>query len=592
VDIYTLEDESLGRDQVIDEYESLIWTERHIDPGEVRLVLPATEFNYQLIKPGTLLAHENSQELMLIDTRSVRDEDGMITNSGKSLETFLDERYNDAFEATDTPAGIMGQIVQSMIDRYEYMTGPGDVEVPSYLPGLMVGYLEPGDGQYVTEKVEYGPTYTNLMKIAQKYGLNFGLYRVSNDIGSWDLHFSVHMGKDRTSEQTANKVVRFSPDLDSLGNVEEVTSDAGFKSVVIALPPKGMEIQMDKFSLTPDPIKVSRVANGDTNYQPWRERVLEITCDDIKMDDLGPDGTSGTDQLARLYEIMEARARRKLRKQQRPDMVSGEITPDAQYKYKADAGGDPGVTTYELGDRVEFGGHFGEVRQGSVTEYVRSQDNTGGRSYPTVSEKAIPVLQQGYGELVLAWETNSDVPFWGDPDLSSPDAIPQFWKALEGERLLPGQANLTIPPADMIKFRWRWGNDPDDRHYREYAAPDPYRPPASTEVQVTGGGGVDIDGDIFMIFSLESTAGGDFGFWMPDEEAWYIYADHAGEAGDALDHTTYPRFWTDRMLQNMGVEDPDFDPGTGHYLPGQEAWSVNGWSAITAVIPITISDGV
>jgi hypothetical protein len=179
VDIYTLEDESLGRDQVIDEYESLIWTERHIDPGEVQLVLPATEFNYQLIKPGTLLAHENSQELMLIDTRSVRDEDGMITNSGKSLETFLDERYNDAFEATDTPAGIMGQIVQSMIDRYEYMTGPGDVEVPSYLPGLMVGYLEPGDGQYVTEKVEYGPTYTNLMKIAQKYGLNFGLYRVT-----------------------------------------------------------------------------------------------------------------------------------------------------------------------------------------------------------------------------------------------------------------------------------------------------------------------------------------------------------------------------------------------------------------------------
>lgn len=564
MDVYTLDDEGLGRDIVIDEFDSLVWTERHVDPGEIRLLLPATEYNYKLMTPGTLLATYNSQEVMLVDTREV--EEGTITATGKTLELFLNERDNGAFTATDTPAGIMGQIVQNMIDR----------QVETWLPGIMVGYLEPGNGVEVTEEIEAGPCYANVLKIAQKYGYNFGLYRVSNEFGGYNLHFSVHLGEDRTSDQSNNKLVRFSPGLDSLANTKDLTSDVGFKSVVVAMPPTGMEFTIGGLPAIPSPIKVSKVPNSDTDYQPWRERVLEINCDDITLADLGPEDATDVERFTRLNEIMDARARKKLRKQQRTEIVDGEVTPSAQYKYKGD---DPGghYTTYGLGDRVEVGGHFGEIRKGLVTEHVRSYDRTGGRSYPAVSDKRAAVLTRGLAEKVLTWVSYSEG-FWSNMDEDWENlAKPMFWEAGEGEMIVPGLTNLGTPREDMVKYRWRWGMNPGDSHYLEYPAPVPYRPPASSRVQAIVSwdellGAEEIPS---LTYKLESTAGGDFGFWMPDEEAWYLYAEHPGE--------TEGRAWSGWMPQTM----EETDPVTGEVT--QVGWRTAGWMALTQLYPTDVA---
>lgn len=554
MEVYTLgQGGYFGKDIVIDEYESLVWTERFIDPGEVRLLLPATEGNYGLMKPGTMLGHANSQEIMLLDTRAIKE--GTITATGKTLETFFEERYNtDIGEMIDTPGGMIAQIFEDMMDHNDSYMG-------TELPDISIGYVEQGDGVLVKESVEAGPAYSNMMRIAQKYGLNFFVWRhLNEDDGRWEAKFSVHMGTDRTSSQDANEVVRFSPGMDSLEDVEEVTSDAGFKSVVVALPPTGMEIQMDKFSITPDPVKVSRVAGGDDYYQPFRERVLEIKTDDIKLEHLGPTDTSGEDQLERLYELMEAKARKALRKQQRPDMVSGEIPIDAPYKYKSD-NSDPSVTTYELGDRVEFGGYFGQVREGTVTEYVRSSDSTGTRSFPGLSEKVRPVLQAQIGEHVLAWNTTAGFEgFWQGDSVEDPPAI---FDTDPEKILLAGVADLGTPSSDALKYRWRVGigEDPDgDQWMFEFDIP-PDPPPTSTRIQLIVGGFTDFDDTEWLTHRWESTEGSFNGFWVwtgPGEGFWYEW----NEGENSIN-------WT-------------------YEIPAPAGYQFGGWHAVTQIVQTSL----
>jgi hypothetical protein len=57
-------------------------------------------------------------------------------------------------------------------------------------------------------------------------------------------------------------------------------------------------------------------------------------------------------------------------------VVDGEIVPDIQFKY--------GVHYY-LGDVVELQGNSGIVQNARVTEYIRTQDESGERAYPTVT---------------------------------------------------------------------------------------------------------------------------------------------------------------------------------------------------------------
>jgi hypothetical protein len=57
-------------------------------------------------------------------------------------------------------------------------------------------------------------------------------------------------------------------------------------------------------------------------------------------------------------------------------IVDGEVGPIIQFQY--------GVH-YNLGDIIEVQGNTGVINTARVTEYIRVQDETGERSYPTVS---------------------------------------------------------------------------------------------------------------------------------------------------------------------------------------------------------------
>src|SRR3954452_2195219 len=93
MEFYTLNPQTFEREALVDEFESVIWTERFIAAGDIKLVLEATHERLQLLAPGTLLSLNESREIMVLDTREVNN--GAITVSGKTLEAFFQYRYTD-----------------------------------------------------------------------------------------------------------------------------------------------------------------------------------------------------------------------------------------------------------------------------------------------------------------------------------------------------------------------------------------------------------------------------------------------------------------------------------------------------------------
>jgi len=209
MELYTLHPETYEREIVIDEYESLVWTERFIEPGDMKLVLPATREMARLARPGTLLNLSTSREPMLVDTRSI--EDGMINVAGKTIEAFFNERYIDAMDLTQRPWWMIEYLFWIMQTRGQ---NPG----VRYFPNIVSSAPTSSAGTSVSESIEFGPTHDAMLALARKYFVGMAVYWRPKDSGGKELVFTVRRLRDRT-RGTAHPVI-FSPDLDNFANVK------------------------------------------------------------------------------------------------------------------------------------------------------------------------------------------------------------------------------------------------------------------------------------------------------------------------------------------------------------------------------------
>jgi hypothetical protein len=363
MELYTIDpDEQYNRAQVIDEYESLIWTERFIEAGDFRLVIPATRAMVKLLAPGTLLGVNTSRELMLADTRSI--EEGMLTVTGKTVENFFKDRFIDATQLIEPPGQMLGHIVQLMQDRNGGATA---------IPGLRTGPLASGTFT-ASETIEAGEVYNTLLTIAKKYSVGMAVYWVANDANGHDLVFSTRVGVDRTRNSPYGNAIMFSPDYDNLANVKELLSEADAKTTIVVYPPKDLPLAEGMA-----PVRISTLSSTETN--PFKDRVIEVTADGITADELS--GDTDEEKLDQLRSMMRQRGNLQIAGLKRTKVVDGELTPESQYRYYTQEG-DPSDTEYRLGDTVEIAGNFTDPIAGVMSEYIQSADATGSRAYPSV----------------------------------------------------------------------------------------------------------------------------------------------------------------------------------------------------------------
>ena len=362
MELYPLNRQFIRQD-VIDTFESAIWTERYYGDGDVTLVVPATPDYLQLLIPGTLIAEKDSQEIMLLDTYDIKD--GSLKVTGSGLLPFMNNRFirvtanhaDQYWTITDTPGNILWDIIYYMCISGLYPLGVPNPAI-FVIPGLTSGSID-SSGSVTTVAVPYGPVYDAMRNIATTYQAGMKIILDHADASGYSLHFDVYYGVDRTSTQSVNPPVRFSPEFDSLTGIEELQSMTNYDNIAFSYAPSNP----DGLATTAG----SSSAHG--SFTGFDLRALMTFEDDITTDQVGGDPNV-------LLSILNSRAADALDNNKFVKSVDGEITPLSQFQY--------GVH-YNMGDIVEMQGNSGTLQRARITEFIRSQDNAGERAYPTVA---------------------------------------------------------------------------------------------------------------------------------------------------------------------------------------------------------------
>jgi hypothetical protein len=386
--VYTLDPITLEKNGgVIEEYETLLWNERFFEAGECRIVVGATHDNAVLLRPGTMVLHQDSDEPMLIETRDIKD--GQLTAAGNTIEHFFNERFIGPLGRQGSASNIIRYLVYNMQNRQD-----GRYAIPN---------LRPQDFDSDTSIYhDYEnilapePGYDAVVRVAQKYSKGIAVKRMRNsDDTAWELVFVVRDTNDRTQP---DDYVRFSPKDDTFAAIGEVYSLADWKDVVLVHAPK--KITEDSgFDWPPMSYPDHTDQGGPNDFaltaadNPFEWRITELYVDDIDqayIDQRITDYWSLNGYPASWWamtagqweEILRAEMLDKAKEEWHKNQANRKVVFDGTVPGEIKKLG----RDYNLRDLVIVEGNFtGGKQTAQVSEYIRSSDGSGARSYPTLA---------------------------------------------------------------------------------------------------------------------------------------------------------------------------------------------------------------
>lgn len=403
MEVYTL-DSLFRRTEVVDRFESLIWTERWADIGDFELHLQSTRANRQLFKTGTRLAITESKRVMTVETaESSSDSEGrrILKVKGRSLEAVLDERL-----AIGTQSGY------NPLPEWSWQDTPENIARAFFWQICVAGSLHPNDViPYLTWNQNSFPNdtipetaeeivwyqkpaslYKAIKEIADIYDFGFRLYRNGD---ASQLYFNIFTGSDRTLQQEDVTPVVFSQDLQNLMNTTEFNTQEKTKNVAYV-----MWQHPDDNPLTGYPDIYREVVYApevDPTEMTGFDRHTIYVQGEIQDDD--------KDDPAAISAALIRQGLDELAKHRAFTGFDGEISQYSQYKYDKD---------YFLGDMVVMQNADGFRNNMRVTEQIFVSDREGDRAYPTLSFRTFvqPGSWEDFG--YRAWEDMGLTEYWAD----------------------------------------------------------------------------------------------------------------------------------------------------------------------------------
>ena len=352
MDIYVLDEEFKDLD-VLDTYDSMIWTERYSEFGDFEIVLSGSKA--RRLNRWTALGIRESKRVMIVETID-EPGDGTIKYTGRSLESLMDSRVNlpaniasgaksTPVTKNDTPQNIAKFFFESVCrtntlipaDNLSFVAA-GDLFANGNIP-------RPTDSvayQYSEESL-----YSAIKAVCDPFNLGFVLGR---NHGSPTCRFQVYTGSDRTGWQTTYPAVILSTELDTLEDPQMITSAANYRNVAYVFAENGSRIVY---------------ADGsDDSTAGFDRRVMFVSATDITL----PAG-------AELNAALNLKGKQALAEQRFVTAFDGKIPDYNPYVYGVD---------YNLGDYVERRDTRGFASKMLVTEQIFVSDANGDRSYPTL----------------------------------------------------------------------------------------------------------------------------------------------------------------------------------------------------------------
>ena len=359
MEFYTL-DGYLRRTKVFDKYESLIWTERFADNGDFELIIESNASILNDLAKGTWVAIRDSPRVMTIKTLEDKiDTDGrkILSVKGEEIGDILKDRVarNTMSDTVSETSWDISQPPLTVINMmFSHICISGALSANDILPMVSMGRIyypadtNPAPG-IIAFSTQLDSLYNAIKTVCDQNDVGYRFIR-NGDASS--LYFDAYVGCDRTSGQSDFPPVIFSEEFDNFFDYDKLTSIDGVKNVAYIFSDLGYGIQ--------GPTEADTTASSVVG---WARKVIAVTYP----------GSIDPDKVESLTEALGWSTLKPLLNG--VDILDGTLNnPNLTY----------GVD-YNVGDIVELRAHDGTISERRITEHVYVSDQSGDRSYPTLS---------------------------------------------------------------------------------------------------------------------------------------------------------------------------------------------------------------
>ena len=202
--------------EILDEYDSFLWTDRYYECGDFEYYTGATKEKIDAWKVGYFLKTSASDRIMIIENRDIDTsfEDGpKLKITGQSAEAILKRRCIIEKVTYEKGKGIQAAIKEQI---NKHLINPLDPKrkISNFI------FQDSTDPVIVSavlgkKKEFYGEDlYTMTQEICEAYGFGFKVTLNNQN----QFIFTLYNGADRTFAQNTNPYVVFSPEFDNISN--------------------------------------------------------------------------------------------------------------------------------------------------------------------------------------------------------------------------------------------------------------------------------------------------------------------------------------------------------------------------------------
>lgn len=355
-------DENYQQLKLIENYDSLIWSERFNTVGDFQIQTGKIEYFMELLPKGTVLSLRESTVPMVVERHLIerkKGQAGKLTIKGRDFTKILAQRQaiqsviaalTEWLVVAKQPSDVAHYIIYKICVE-------GVCDVKDIFPASQVQFIAPDDYLEASRpnrqfSVTRGNLLSTVLSLIQTEAdadpdtvpasppvVPHGIRAMRPNTSGTAIGIEIYRGTDR-SEQ-----IRFDATRDLLDDGSYLFSDEAFADSAYVLGPNG----------------AYKLHKGATEKSGLDRRVILVDATSSSITEGDVLKTQGTGALSKAKEVAR---------------FDGSINQDlSPYKYNVD---------YDLGDIVMTVGDYGLVTPARVTEYIRSEDATGSKAFPTL----------------------------------------------------------------------------------------------------------------------------------------------------------------------------------------------------------------
>lgn len=349
MDIYVLDEKAEILD-IVDVFQSVIWTVQYYSKGDFELIVPATKKNIDLMQKDRLLCRDKDitkdtfKNVMVIEDIKIEsdwEEGDKLTVSGKSLKSIVGRRvvWKQTNLTGNLEAGIRYVLNENVIDPEEESRKIANVELDE-----AAGITDTIDAQLLGDNIAEW-----IESICSTHEIGWDMY-----VRNKKYIFRLYKGTDRTYNQTEVPAVVFSDEYDNL--LESIyTYERGDYKNAALIGGEGEGVNQRTTTIGE--------ATGLQRYETY-----------IDGSSVSSNGAIITEE--QYYKLLQDYGKEQLNEVSDTESFEGNVVSDGNYKLNQD---------YFLGDLVQVKNEFGIEATPRIIEIIESEDEKGTAIVPKFS---------------------------------------------------------------------------------------------------------------------------------------------------------------------------------------------------------------